>query len=222
MKEYPKKYEDVFTSERSLRNCDLSKIEIGEGGGTLKEYRELFRGFLTEAFSALWLMCVKIVWLYGKFSYAGKNVKKIFRNHVFLDRALSIFVRQYVGMDTKPLTRSYFFTKVASYFKDFYEDFFANNPFTNPELYSFPYKNISVDFLMVVYQMPERLELLEIADGRGFNFNQFMDYVINYISSYNEESNKQVYDLMMVTATPPYIRYNNRKYGKRRPKQIKT
>jgi hypothetical protein len=65
--------------------------------------------------------------------------------------------------------------------------FDVDSPFENPDYYKFPYKNISPDFLILVWRMKERLALLKIADEKKMTYAVFMDYVINYIYCYNEE-----------------------------------
>lgn len=206
MKLYPKKFEDLFTSDRSLRHCNLKKVKITDWEDE-KKYSFFFGAFLIDAFSYLWIMSVKIYWLLSKFNYDGRTPSAKGKNGIVSDRAMSIYLRQYVGRDIRLITRSYFYSKLTSYFKDFFPDFYDNNPFDNPEFYKFPYKNISIDHIAVVYQMPERLEILDYADKKGLKYNEFLDFLFNYIFSYNREVGEEVFGFMNARSAPPYIKY---------------
>ncbi len=216
MKEYKKTHENLFTAERSLKYCKLDKIEFSGWDETEESYSDFFNIYMRDVFSSIWMMCVRTHWLICKFIYDGKKRTRTRRNGMIMDRALGIFIRHYIGIDIRPITRSYFYNKIISYFGDFFPDFHKNNPFKDPELYAFPYENINIDYLLVVYQMPERLDILKLVDKKGLKYTQFLDYILNHILSANEEAGKNLYDFMMVETIPPYVRYNKfKKYGKR-------
>lgn len=209
MKEYQKTYEDVFTSERSLKFCDIKNIKI-DLPVDLVAYTKQFKEFISSSYEDLWMMTVKITWLYGKFIYKKRKRRKLHGNGHLADRAFSIYVRQYVGYDPRYITRSPFFTRFHSYMKDFFPEFGENNPFMNPELYKIPYTNVKHDLLAVVFKMPERLDLLKIIDEKGLTYNQSLDYIINYVCNKNEELGGNYYQFMMVESTPPYVRFNKK------------
>ena len=207
MKEYPKEFENVFETTRSATKCDPNNIEFVDWPEEYGPYNKFFGDFIRRSYKELWLLCARVVWLYGRFKYNGFTMKKLHGNQISYDRAMSFFLRQYVGMTVQPFTRSYFLPKVHGYFKDFYPDFTVNNPFKNPELYAYPYKHVTLDFMVAVYQLPERLELLKVAEDKLFNYNQFMDYVVNYTECVNKGAGKDVYKLVMGRTVPPYFKY---------------
>lgn len=123
--------------------------------------------------------------------------------------ALHIVTRNIIGLDFSVIKKNTFFYKITTYFPDFFPLFYENNPFENPEYYNFPYQHVTPDFLFLVYQMPERLDLLDIAEKKKMVFGKFLDYVINYVMCYNNDHGKQIYTFMSIgKGSPFYIRYN--------------
>jgi hypothetical protein len=218
MEYYEKNYEDVFSSERSLKKCPLDEIEIKDL--TLKDYQETYRKFLTEAFDFFFLAIVRQTWLRRHFGKNGQYLAKSQSNRHDLDRAYSIFLRQYVGKDFRILSRWFASYRVASYFDDFFPEFMERNPFEEPNYFRLPYSHVSIDFLVVVYQMTERLELLEKAEKDKMNYNVFLDYVINHSLSYNDSCGEDKYIPMVPDSQcPPYIK--NLELPINKPKKIK-
>ena len=117
------------------------------------------------------------------------------KNSPGLSIAFVKFLRRNVGNDIQILTRGNFFTKLELYFDDFFPGFDESNPWENPDYYKFPFKNISIDFLMVVYQLDDRMELLKIADEGKMSYAIFVDYVINHIFSENETLKRNRYEV---------------------------
>jgi hypothetical protein len=100
---------------------------------------------------------------------------------------LSVFLSNYVGVGRSYIIPPSISSKVVSYFPDFFPDFSREDPIKNPDKYKFPYDYLTIDFLMAVYQMEERLILLDMAEREKMSYAKFIDYVINYISCYNDE-----------------------------------
>lgn len=222
MKHYEKQYEDVYTSSRRLSFVKLENIEI-EGMSTQK-YIDMFSSCLKSSYIDIFNMIVRLEWLKRKFSYTsvrGHSYSGKKPEHIVWQSTFNVFVRNCVGISPRYLSRSFLINKVHMYFKDFYPNFDDNNPFENPELYKFPYEHISLDFLAIVYQMEERIELLKIAEERKLSYNQFMDYVINYVYSLNAESPSDRYTLIMSTTCAPYVRDNKKKSNKKMAKENK-
>ena len=205
-KEYKKTYEDVFLSKGALARCDLSTI-TNDLDMTLKEFSGFMRGVLRDSSDELFKIVVSFFWIQRRFFYRGFQRKKPGLNNYAVDNAFALFTRHYLGMNHRIITQAFYYGKVVSYIKDFFPDFDKNNPFAEPEKFLFPYKNITIDFLTVVYQMPERLELLKIADERNMSYSQFADYMTNYVFSYNEE-HPEHYTFMYMRGVPPYVRNN--------------
>jgi len=217
MKNYKKKYEDVYTSQRLLKKCNLEKVETDNGIG-LAEYSGMFISVLGDYQKFLFDYWVKIYWLMRRFVYNGTKRTKIFgvNNHT-IDGAFGTFMRGFVGYDNRFLTNRSLFTKIASYFDSFFPDFDVNNPFESK--YDYPYKYMTLECLFLVYQMPERLELLKVGEERKMRYLQFCDYIINYIGCYNDEHGEE-YQLINSKMSLFYVRSN--KYYEYTFKKIKT
>jgi len=206
-KNYKKKYEDVFTSERTLKKCDIN--EVSASGFSVIEYQlklqEQIRNYQLDTFDHL----VKIVWLFQKFTYKGKRRDNLSNKHGFhLDAAFGVFVKRYVGYDNKFFTRTNTLHKVVTYLNDFFPDFNISDPFESK--YEYPYEYVSFECLYLVYQMQERLDLLEEAEKKRMSYIVFLDYIINYINCYNEEHG-DIYELKISMNNPPYISCKNRR-----------
>jgi hypothetical protein len=90
--------------------------------------------------------------------------------------------------------RSPYFNKWdAFYFDHFYPEFEEENPFENPDYYAFPYKNITPDFLIFVYQMNARFDLLKQADEAAMTFAEFGDFVLDFIFIENDRLGRKKY-----------------------------
>lgn len=190
MKHYPKTYKNL--------SSDLSPGIIAHTGSTLGSVVNLannFKLFYKKAYDDLFEMIVKYVWLEQHFSYNGVRRVKRCRNGHAHDRAFSFFMNGIVGINQKPVTTSQVYSAVPSYLNDFFLDFLEHDPFKEPEYFKFPYKNITLDFLLYVYQCDDRLELLKEADERGMKSKEFIDWATNYVLCYNDDVGKDVYKI---------------------------
>lgn len=125
-------------------------------------------------------MLVVRIWLAQHFIFRGKRRKALFANGDWYDRAYGYFMRTIVGCANLALTRSPWFYRMGTYINDMFPKFLEYSPFENPEYYAFPFKTVTIDHMVLVYQMPERWNLLDIAEERGMLYDEFYDYVINY------------------------------------------
>ena len=209
MENFPKEYEDVFTNPRTLKKCKLDKVNTDKDIN-VDQYQILFRKTLSDFQQVLFDYWVKIAWLMRRYCYDG--VKK--HNHGdinrgrgwVLDSSFSIFMRHFVGFDNRFITRGKFFTKIAGYFDDFYPDFDTSNPFESE--FKYPYKYMNLECLILVYQMPERLKLLEHGEGKKMGYLKFSDYIINYINCYNEKYKCDKFTFIFSRNYIPYVRLN--------------
>ena len=206
-KEYPKTYEDVYTNERALSVCRLEHISF-DHELTATEYKGIMNNFLHESSTQMFDISIKYYWLQRRFFYFKKRKKRTNRNDQRTDAAYGMFLKYYVGHSQRFITSRSLHGNITTYFEDFFPDFDKDNPFLNPEKYKFPYKHITIEFLPIVYQMPERLELLDIAEKNKMSYIKFLDYVINYVYSCNEESEKDIFVYYHSKTFPPYVRYN--------------
>ena len=196
MKHYPKTYEDVFSVDRHNSSTRLKLDRAGAGDIELDKYVLLFRNFLSDFYSNLFDNCVKLSWLRRKFTYHGHKTRMpINRNSIGHNNAFVKLLRRNIGKDIQIITRAKFFAKLETYFDEMFPGFDEGNPFENPDYYKFPFKNISVEFLIVVHQMEERMDMLKYADSRAMSYAKFLDYVINHVCSANDELGYTRYEI---------------------------
>lgn len=189
--DYPRTYELVMTDEKMLRrNCHLDYISIYNNiPGSVDVYRMYFektmREFQLQAFDHL----VKFRWLRDRFCYRGVRRDRT-RTNPYIDAAYGIFVRHYVGYEF-----NLFFSlrygplqKLLKYVDDIIPDLDERNPFT--EKIAYPYTYVQFEHMILVYQLEERMDLLNHAEKHKMRYTTFFDYVINYIKSYNEKEYK--------------------------------
>ena len=196
MKQRPKIYENV--------SRDPSKKFISGIGSSLGSVDELvlrFRSFYKEAYLILFDLIVKQVWLEQKFLYNGVRRKRSM-NGYGLDWIYSYFMKSVVGISQKPLTTCFIFTVVPTYFNDFFPNFSDHDPFEEPEYFKYPYKNVSLDHLLFVYQHHERLEMLAEAEKRSMNIKDFTDWAANQGLSCRDEKGEEMYSIVRYSFLP--------------------
>ena len=211
MKKYRKTYEDVFTSERRLKYCKIdnvsNNIDISE-----KEYRKKMSDLFKDQQNKTFDFLVKYYWLSRRFCYDGKLRSKFSKNGYKLDRPYGIYLRHFVGVDSR-LIVSRLNGRVISYFDEFFPDLDAENPFKKK--FRYPYKYMNFECLSLVYAMPERLELLKEGERKRLKYTEFIDYVYNYACSVNEERGEVVFGLIFSYKTNcPYVRYYPKEQAK--------
>jgi len=195
MRHHKKTYEEVFSIDHKGVRPKLYMEKISIEGMELEEYIILFKDHLSDFYSTLFYDCVRFSWLRRKFCYYGRptilpmNKNSRMHNSVFVK-----FVRRILGKDPQIITRSKFFPKLEEYyFETFFPGFVEGNPFTNPDYYEFPFENISIDYLMAVYHLDDRFDLLKKADKDKMSYAIFVDYVINHVLSENESLGRDRY-----------------------------
>jgi len=198
MKYQDKIYEDVFSVDREKITTPLRVENLSAVGMDFDKYTSFFHSFLKDFYDDLFLKCVKLSWLRRKFVFYGHKFKipGHERNSIGLHIAFHKFTRRIIGNDIQMITKSPFFTKLEiCYFDLLFPGFDDGDPFENPEYYKFPYKNISMEFLIVVYQLDKRLELLKHANENKMSFAVFLDFVNNYVLSENDRIGREKYTL---------------------------
>jgi hypothetical protein len=100
---------------------------------------------------------------------------------------------------------------VLSYFREFYPDFEQHDPFLDPDYYAFPFDHVTLDFLGVVYQVDNRMELLQEAEKQEMTFMIFKNWVLNWVLSYNDDIGEEIYQLKTQPDNTWYIKNTKRK-----------
>lgn len=196
IKNYKKVYEDVYSTDRKNSKTKLYIEKVSVVSGSVDEYIKVFNTFLGGFYANMFDGFLKIAWLRRQFCYYNKKtLYPISKNSLVFNLAFVKFIRRYVQKDIQIITRNKFFSRLETYFEEMYPGFYEGNPFENPEYYKFPFKTVSVDYMMAVFQMDERLELLKYAEENKMSYPIFIDYVINYVMCLNEE---QIFDKYVI------------------------
>lgn len=196
MELHRKQFEEVYASDATDNKIHKLKFELISvaDGRSLDKYILDFRSFLNNVFEAEFNAYVRLSWMRRIFCFNNKKTRMPMKSNSFaLNLAFVKLMRRCIGKDIQIFTRPRFFSKIETYFEDFFPGFMEGNPFTNPEYYKFPFKNISMEYLTVVHQMDDRIDLLKEADRRGMTYAVFQDYVINFAYSENLRLKRQKY-----------------------------
>lgn len=208
MKHYPKRYEDVFSSEKEKKRCPLGDVTIRSKQPTA-DFIDRARKEMFSISEMLWKICVLFTWTAIQFEFRGYKRLKRRQNGTTVDHAFSVFFLNHIGYDYHVLGNMPVFSKLRNYVEEFYPDIADRDPRENEEYFRYPFSHVSVDFLMLVYQMPERMELLEIAEKQKMTAAEFRDYVINHTYSVNEEAGEDLYVFMKMDRQFHYVRYRD-------------
>jgi hypothetical protein len=201
MKLYSKVNENL---SKTITPYQLSHIGTNYHGG-FDEFVLLTRKFYKDASDNLFDMLVKQVWIDNMFTYRNARRKARYGNGISQDWAYSKFMKGIVGHSQKTITTSSgILHSVTNYFPELFPDFMANDPFANPELYKFPFKNITIDFLYFVENHHERMEMLKYADDKKMTIEEFENWGYNQAICYNLEKDREVYALKR-HAFVPYL-----------------
>lgn len=202
MKQYPKIYEDLFRQRKGL------KVElIDSAHGTRDELTSLMREFFSDSFKDLFRIAVRYLWLEKQVIYNGKRRLRRFRNGHIPDQVFARYMMGDVGHDQTVMTRSRWFTVVSTVVAEMFPEFLQRNPFEEPEYFEWPYHTVGVDYLSYVYQVENRLEMLEYADSKGMSYLEFKNWVNNYVLSYNDDKGEEIYSLSLNRDGCPYIKH---------------
>lgn len=205
MKFYKKQYEDVFGSKRNLKKCDFTKVSSTDGLNYVaygKQLRQRFKKFQKDIFDNL----IKTEWLFRRFCYRGKTRNKKWSNGANMDAAFGVYIRSFVGYDNRMVSKDQFYTKIRSYFDEFFPEFNSDNPFKKK--YRYPFKYMTLECLVVVYAIKERMELLKYCERKKMSYVKFLDYIINYIYSYNDDVGYHYYEWKFTFTYIPYVCIN--------------
>lgn len=193
IKQYPKTHEDVFSTDYENREGRKNKHKlnldaISVEGMSFNEYTSLYKSFLVDFYLDLFNRIVKFVWLRRKFRYyKEKATPRFMSNSVSFCLAFTKLTRRVIGVDIQILTHSDFFKDVERRLDELFPCFDDGNPFTDPDSYKFPFKNISIDYFSVVSQLDDWLDFLKLAEEKKMTYPVFVDYVVNHVLSENEE-----------------------------------
>ena len=205
MKFYENRYEKVFTEQKNFsKRCDINEVSPFNNiplntSLYIDEFKNEMKAFEIDTFNHL----VKIAWLRRRFCYRGERRIRHGSNGQVLDSAYGLFVRNFVGYETKFIFNSSF-SKILIYMDDLFPNFDEGNPFQ--EDYKYIYKVVTLSHMVLVYQMDDRMELLKYADKNELTYVEFLDYIINHINCHNEELGENEYEFIFSANFMPYVK----------------
>lgn len=201
MKIYPKKYCDLYSWNRIAPYAQ----GIGVEGDSPKGLGDRFQALYRDAYREIWHFAICQAWLELKITYRG-------RRRADEDISLPIghisaaFFRSYVQISPCFITSVRTWPIITSYFKTFYPDYEAHDPFIDREYYKFPYEHITLDFLAFVYQVENREELLEKAETDKMGYYDFVNWATNWVLSYNDDKGEEIYTVRKHNDNVKYIK----------------
>jgi hypothetical protein len=204
MKHYPKTYEDLY---RERGQVNLNRIEAFDGDtpGLVKQ----LQGFFNTSFKDLFRMAITYSWLEKQITYNGERRMRRWRNGHVPDQTFGRFMSQEVGIDQSALTRSRWFTMSTYFIATYFPDFLEHDPFEEPDWFQYPYDHATLDFWSFVYQIENARELMDHAEENEMSFHDFRNWVTNYVLSYNEEQEEEVYGIGRSRDGTSFIRYKH-------------
>jgi hypothetical protein len=214
-----KEFENIYDAPRFLKSCKIEKVGNDIGIDEM-EYREMmssmFRKYQKDNFDFL----VKYYWLSQKFTYGGVLRSQFRHNGWVLDSAFGIYMRKWVGFNNRIVTQAAY-TKLNGYIDDFFPNLLAENPFKKKMKY--PYKYMTFEHLLMVTDMPERIELLNYCEKKKMSFANFVDYVCNYVLMVNQKTGQNIFSLdHAYFSHNPHVKYNLKYEYAGQSKKIET
>jgi hypothetical protein len=211
--------ETMFRKEHDLSGWENITFEGMERKEGIARYKKLKDEWEKSLFS----QAVKIAWLDAITSFKGEKLverslvrafptsfsKKEFRT-AGLRGTFAVELERELGGAFLPVKQaSTFLRRVSSYIFHFFprETFLDHDPFLEPEHFKYPFKHVTLEYLVFVYLMPERFEILQMAEEGLWKLDYFRDWVVNYAYSFNLEYGDDVFFLVKdkLSGSVPYI-----------------
>jgi hypothetical protein len=202
IKIFPKQYEDVADLDKF---DDVRVKAIGSAWKTVEDLADRYRQVSDEFNQLFFPLIVKQIWLEQQFCYNGDRRRQRAHNGNHIDWAYGYFQKVIVKRSQKGLTNNFVFTAVSTYLKEFFPDFLKHDPFLEPEYYSYPYKHLTLDHLVFVYMVDERLDYLAYAEEQQMSVAEFVNWGTNQAFCYNDSVGKIVYQLSRSNYRWPYL-----------------
>jgi hypothetical protein len=159
-----------------------SKHKAEETSEGLNRYLVDLKNVFTSYDNAVWDACTKYIWLERRFKY---HTKLHSREKVDTAAALRDLLRYVVGAHPHHQLGTAL-ELVRSYLPSVYNGFYTVlNPVRSP--LSFPYENLSMAHMAMVQDMEERSAILEFANDERLTLPQFMDFLLNWCTCYNDK-----------------------------------
>jgi hypothetical protein len=212
-------YTRLFKREHKLSSWENITFENMTREEGLARYWRLQDEWEMTLFS----QAVKIAWLDAVTRYRGeklverslvrafpKNFSKDEFRTAGLRGTFAVELERELGTAFLPVKQSTaFFRRVSSYIFHFFprEFFTDHDPFSDTDYFEYPFKHVTLEYLVFVYLMDERFEILKMAEEGEWALDYFRDWVVNYAYSFNIDYGDDVYLLIKdkLSGNTPYI-----------------
>lgn len=184
MKEYPRVVENINKSSPEAIEKLLARVSSPLG--SMEILADAYRDFFRKSHMQLFDMIIRHAWLNQQYRFDHQRRKERMNGHV-ADNTFTHFMRNAVGISQRPMTTGYIFYVIPSYIKDFFPNFSDFNPFTEPEMFKYPYEHVTLDHLLFVARFEKRLELLAEAEKKKMKIGDFYNWANNWVTMYCED-----------------------------------
>lgn len=215
---FPKKYGAYFTDPAVVhRRCNPEAVTLRwpytkqayhEPNEGYHQYIADMRSVYADLERNVYDAALKILWLENKF---GTGIRSIANSPT--DSDLNAIMKEFLHNVCMVHRGLFFATKtsllqiIRRHVDDLHPGFFEIlDPFKAKLEY--PYKHANLAFLVTVTEMDEAIGLMEEAERRSMNYNQFMDFLANWIACYNEKYGEK-YQLKLGPAYNMYAHVYN-------------
>lgn len=194
LESYPRIFEPVYSRTANDPSWfkSLRKLEKELGREQVEFLNSLLETVARQASESMWNMSVKNAWVSHMLPSAesAKHLREILYTSLENVSPYSFRACHGAGLNI--------FGALSKGAEKIIDDFYSGNPFEDFATYAFPYKRISSIFLVPIYRLDEEKIkfLLNYADQRSFTLAKFLDFVANFILCYNNEREKDVYELV--------------------------
>jgi len=191
MKKYEKIYEDVIkTSDTRHKQFKSTKFYLPEGL-KIKDYAKYIDSFAHEYSKTFFTLYAKFFWIQWAFG-AKKGGRIDTGNNLVNNTNRKYIQRNIVGHELNIFMDGDFYW-LNEYMKSMFPKLIYKKPEVIPVECVYPFKNITLEFMQVVYQMEDKMELLKYADERDMKFCDFCNYVVNHALCINDEIGRVKY-----------------------------
>jgi len=219
-KNYPQQYERFYDDAVDRFRFKFKHEEVSTWGNNpagLSDYTKLLKDVTADMEAKVFDSTVKLYWLFSKFCYFGHRKVMFAGSGMCVDRAFAYFMRKYAGIEPRTFFGKYSASlDIADYLYDFFPELDDSDPFVTTFTYPFKYMNFGC--LALVRRMDERMDLLNHGEQHKMQYGDFIDYVVNYVSCYNEEHGKKyMFSTIMNNCRAPFniTKYEERKFKAR-------
>ena len=150
----------------------------------LDRYQDLLTSHFKTMDRSLWDNLIKFHWLWRKFGYRWESYEKGDGSKK-LNVAWAIFLRHYVGAEKTLYYQESTMALIKSYAGELYPNLLKGNPFE--EKFDYPFPNLLMCHLATVREVDERVALLKYADEKKMRYNDFLDFIANWVACYNDK-----------------------------------